>query len=151
MIVDKIKSINTEKTIILPSSKSYLNRALIVTCYQKGPTTLTNITDIFDDVKDLISSLQKLGVKITINEQKSEIEVIGTNSQFSSPKDAEINCGLGGTTTRFLIGFSLLFDFDVKITAIGKMLERPVNNLLDVISKLGKDVKYLRKTRLFAG
>ena len=151
MIVDKIKSINTEKTIILPSSKSYLNRALIVASYQKGPTTLTNITDIFDDVKDLISSLQKLGVKITINEQKSEIEVIGTNGKFSSPKDGKINCGLRGTTTRFLIGLSLLFDFDVKITAIGKMLERPVNNLLDVMSKLGKDVKYLQKTIFFAG
>ena len=45
------------------------------------------------------------------------------------------------------MGYLFLFDFDVKITAIGKMLERPVNNLFDVISKLGKDVKrviYLR-------
>ena len=151
MIVDKIKSKNTEKSIILPSSNIYLNRELIVASYQKGTATLTNITDICDDVKDLISALQKLGVKITINEQKSEIEVIGTNGKFSSPKDGKINCGLRGTTTRFLIGLSLLFDFDVKITAIGKMLERPVNNLFDVISKLGKDVKYLRKTRLFAG
>lgn len=123
MIVDKIKSKNTEKTIILPSLKSYLNLALIVVSYQKGTTTLTNITDICNDVKDLISALQKLGVKITINKQKSEIEVIGTNGKFSSPKDGKINCGLRGTTTRFLIGLSLVFDFDVKITAIGKMLE----------------------------
>ena len=101
MIVDKIKSKNTEKTIILPSSNIYLNRELIVASYQKGTTTLTNITDICDDVKDLISALQKLGVKITINEQKREIEVIGTNGKFSSSKVVEIYCGLGGTTTRF--------------------------------------------------
>ena len=145
MIIQKLKHINTDQTIILPSSKSYLNRALIVASYQYGTTTLTNITDICDDVRDLISALTKLGVKIDINEQKGEIKVIGTNGKFNVPENGEINCGLGGTTTRFLIGLSLLFDFEIKITAIGKMLERPVNNLLDVISKLGKSVKYLQK------
>ena len=145
MIIQKLKHINTEKTTILPSSKSYLNRALIVASYKSGITTLTNITDICDDVRDLINALTKLGVKITINEQKGEIVVIGTGGKFCCPENGEINCGLGGTTTRFLIGLSLLFNFDVKITAIGKMLERPVNNLLDVISKLGKNVKYLQK------
>ena len=145
MTIDKIKNINTKKTIILPSSKSYLNRTLIVASYQDGITTLTNITDICDDVRDLINALTKLGVKIEINEQKGEIVVVGTNGNFCSPENGEINCGLGGTTTRFLIGLSLLFDFDIKITAIGKMLERPVNNLLDIISKLGKNIKYLQK------
>ena len=144
-MINKIKNINTSKTIILPSSKSYLNRALIVASYQSGTTTLTNITDICDDVRDLITALTKLGVKITINEQKGEIVVIGTGGKFNVPENGEINCGFGGTTTRFLIGLSLLFNFDIKITAIGKMLERPVNNLLDVISKLGKSVKYLQK------
>ena len=110
MIIQKLKHINKEQTIILPSSKSYLNRALIVASYQNGTTTLTNITDICDDVKDLISALTKLGVKIDINEQKGEIKIIGTNGKFCCPENGEINCGLGGTTTRFLIGLSLTID-----------------------------------------
>ena len=146
-IINKLEKINKNARITLPSSKSYLNRALIVASIRNYNTKLTHITDICDDVKDLIKCLQSIGIKIEVNDGKNEIKTIkvyGKNGVFQKPKNAIINCGLGGTTARFLLGLSLLFDFEAEITANGKMLERPVNSLLDVIKSLGKNVKYLQ-------
>lgn len=147
-IVKKLKQINKNAEIILPSSKSYLNRALIVASIQDYDIELTNINDICDDVNDLMRVLREIGIKIEANDDNNgtkTIKVYGKNGYFTPPKNSIINCGLGGTTTRFLIGLSLLFDFDVEITATGKMLERPINSLVDAIQSLGKKVEYLEK------
>lgn len=146
-IIKKLEKINKNAKITLPSSKSYLNRTLIVLSIQNDNVELTNISDICDDVKDLIRCLQEIGIKIEVNDDKNNtktIKVFGKNGVFIPPNNTIINCGLGGTTTRFLLGLSLLFDFDVKITATGKMLERPINGLIDVIKLLGKNVEYLQ-------
>ena len=148
--IDKLDKIKSDIKIDLPSSKSYLNRALIVASIQNEnqKTTLTNVVNICDDVRDLISILQQLGVHISIeNNHKNgtqNIVIYGKNKKFNKPKNTIINCGLGGTTTRFVLGLSLLFDFDIEITATGKMLERPINSLINVIKLLGKNVEYLK-------
>ena len=132
--------------INIPSSKSYLNRALILASMQHGKTILTNVVEICDDVSDMIKALNKIGVKTKIKENKNgklDIIVFGYGKNFIQPKDKIINCGLGGTTTRFLIGLSALFDFDITITAKGKMLERPINELLEFLQTIGKDVVFL--------
>ena len=148
-VVNKIKTINQNTKIILPSSKSVLNRSLILSSIQNGRTLLKNVVDICDDVKDLINALRLLGVDISITDNIEDntktITVIGKGGLFNKPDSGIINCGLGGTTTRFLLGLSLLFDFDIEITATGKMLERPVDSLIDVIKNLGKEVCYLEK------
>ena len=146
--IKKLDKINTNANIFLPSSKSYLNRALITASTQNYKTELTDIIDVCTDVSDLIQILRKLGVKIEVNEDEGlgkTIKVFGNDGKFIQPEDCIINCGLGGTTTRFLLGLSLLFDFDIEITATGKMLERPVNSLIDAIKSLGKNVEYLKK------
>ena len=147
-IIKKLERINKNVEIILPSSKSYLNRALIISSIQDYNIELTNISSICDDVNDLIRCLKEIGIKIEVNDDKNNtktIKVFGKNGVFTQPNNTIINCGLGGTTTRFLLGLSLLFDFDIEITATGKMLERPVNSLIDVIKLIGKNVEYLQK------
>ena len=147
-IIKKLERINKNVEIILPSSKSYLNRTLIVSSIQNDNVELTNISEICDDVKDLIRCLKEIGIKIEVNDDKNNtktIKVFGNNGDFIKPVNGIINCGLGGTTTRFLLGLSLLFDFDIVLTATGKMLERPINSLIDAIKILGKNVEYLKK------
>ena len=141
----KIDAIKSGINIDLPSSKSYLNRALIVASCYHGKTILSNVSNICDDVKELVGVLKQLGVDIKIDKKNKKIIVIGNGGKFQKPSTDTLNCGLGGTTTRFIIGLSLLFDFDIKITANGKMLERPVKNLVDAIIKCGKKVEYLGK------
>ena len=146
--IKKLDKINTNADIFLPSSKSYLNRALITASTQNYATELTDVIDICSDVNDLIQILRQLGIKIDIEGDRcgsKTIKVFGKNGVFTQPKNKIINCGLGGTTTRFLIGLSLLFDFDIVLTATGKMLERPINSLIDAIKILGKNVEYLKK------
>ena len=141
----KIDAIKSGIKIDLPSSKSYLNRALIVASCYHGKTILSNVNNVCDDVKELVGVLKQLGVSVKIDKKNKKIIVIGNGGKFKKPIGGLLNCGLGGTTTRFLIGLSLLFDFDIKITANGKMLERPVKNLVDAIVKFGKKVEYLGK------
>ena len=44
-----------------------------------------------------------------------------------------------------MLGISSLFDFDVEITACGKMLERPVREMFEFLTKIGKKVIFLEK------
>ena len=141
----KIDAIKSGINIDLPSSKSYLNRALIVASCYHGKTILSNVNNVCDDVKELVEVLKQLGVDIKNDKKNKKIIVIRNGGKFQKPTTGILNCGLGGTTTRFIIGLSLLFDFDIKINANGKMLERPVKNLVDAIVKFGKKVEYLDK------
>ena len=143
--IKKIDKIKSNIRINLPPSKSYLNRALIVASCYYGKTAFFNINNIPDDVNDMIKILKKIGVDILIDKKNKTIIIKGNNGIFKRPFNDVLNCGLGGTTTRFLIGLSLLFDCDLQITANGKMLERPVKDLVDTIEKLGKQVEYLGK------
>lgn len=147
-VVNKIQIMNQNINIVLPSSKSVLNRSLVLASMQDGETLFTNVVDLCDDVNALIVALQQLGIDISITDGEAGtkvITVLGRRGVFNVPNGGIINCGLGGTTTRFLLGLSLLFDFDVEITATGKMLERPVDSLIDVIRTMRKEVCYLEK------
>ena len=136
------KSIN----ISIPASKSYLNRALILSSLQKT-TLLTNVGELCSDAKDMITALQKVGINIDLNEKNGckNLVINAKNGKFIAPKDGIINCGLGGTTTRFILGLSALFDFDITITAEGKMLERPVKEMFEFLQNIGKDIDFLGK------
>ena len=142
-----LKKINTDNIEInIPSSKSYLNRALILASLQKT-TLLTNVGELCSDAKDMITALRKVGINIDLNEKNccKNIVVNAKNGKFVAPKDGIINCGLGGTTTRFMLGLSALFDFDITITAEGKMLERPVKEMFEFLQNIGKDIVFLGK------
>ena len=137
--LDKIK----EKQIQIPTSKSYLNRALIISSCCNGIVKLTNIVDVCDDSALMIDVLRSIGVKIDIDLDKKEIIVHGNGGKFIRPKNGIINTGIAGTVTRFILGLSVLFDFDCEIVAEGKMLNRPIKDLVDAISDIGVKVKYL--------
>lgn len=128
------------KKIFVPTSKSYLNRALIIAACAQNKITLENIYDIGDDVKNMLTALGSLGIRI--EEFENNIVVYGNNGNFLQPKQGVINCGISGTTTRFLIALSALFDFTIDITSEGKMLERPISELVNALRQIGKMVTY---------
>lgn len=146
--IKDIEKIAKNIKINIPSSKSYLNRALILSSIQKNKVILSNVFEICNDVKDMISCLKKIGLKIEINDKidgSKDVIIYGNDGKFTKPKDGILNCGIGGTTTRFLLGLSSLFDFDVIITAEKKMLERPVGEVIDFLKQIGKKVEFLEK------
>ena len=94
----------------------------------------------------MIIALTALGVRFDYDATKDTIIVFGTNGKFIYPENGTLNCKLAGTTSRFLVSLSVLFDFDITIIGEGKLLERPIDDLINIINDLGIETKYLGKT-----
>ena len=141
MLVEKIEKINNIK-LEIPGSKSYTNRALIIASLTNGKTVLYNPL-YSDDTKYMIQSLKKLGV--IIEEKEKSIIVYGKGGKFDIRDGMELFCGIAGTTSRFLTGLLALMDKDVIINGEGKILERPIGELVDGLRQIGVEIEYLGK------
>ena len=141
MLINKIDNLNNAKIEIL-GSKSYTNRALIIASLTEGKTILNNPL-YSDDTKYMIESLEKLGVKFEKSDKK--LVVYGNGGKFQVNENIELFCGLAGTTSRFLTGLLALIKDDIIITGEGKILERPIGDLVDGLQQIGANIKYLGK------
>lgn len=126
----------------IPGSKSYTNRALIIASLANGKSILKNPL-YSDDTKYMMESLEKLGVKFEENDK--DLTVYGTGGKFNTADNMELFCGIAGTTSRFLTGLSVLFRNDVIINGEGKILERPIGELVDGLKQIGVEIEYLGK------
>lgn len=140
MLINKITKINN-KIIKIPSSKSYTNRALIIASLADGKTVLHNPL-YSDDTKYMIESLEKIGVKI--EKYNDKLIVFGTGGNFNIINNTELFCGIAGTTSRFLTGLLPLMKNNVIINGEGKILERPIGELVDGLKQIGVNVEYLK-------
>lgn len=129
-------------TVEIPGSKSYTNRALLIAALAEGESVLNNPL-YSDDTKYMIKSLEKLGVKITKEEKR--VVVHGRGGIFNNIKSTELFCGIAGTTSRFLTGLSALVGEEITITGEGKILERPIGELVDGLRQIGTHIEYLGK------
>ncbi len=144
MEIKKVNVINKElnSVIEIPGSKSYTNRALIIASLANGKSILKNPL-YSDDTKYMMESLEKLGVKFEKNEKN--LIVYGTGGKFNIIDNTELFCGIAGTTSRFLTGLSVLFKNNVIINGEGKILERPISELVDGLKQIGVKIEYLGK------
>ena len=139
MLVKKINKINNVNIEIL-GSKSYTNRALIIASLAEGKTILHNPL-YSDDTKYMMESLEKLGIKF--EKKEKDLIVYGNGGKFELKDNVELFCGIAGTTSRFLTGLLALFDKDVVITGEGKILERPIGELVEGLKQIGVKIDYL--------
>lgn len=130
-----------KKTITIPGSKSYTNRALILATLTEKKVRIKN--PLFsDDTKAMISCLSKLGIKIVTS--KNKIVVSGS---FKDIKDKKyiLNANLSGTTIRFILALCCIVP-GIKILQGEKGLnKRPIGDLVDVLRQLGAGIDYLDK------
>lgn len=139
MLVKKINKINNINIEIL-GSKSYTNRALIIASLAEGKTILHNPL-YSDDTKYMMESLERLGIKF--EKKEKDLIVYGNGGKFELKDNVELFCGIAGTTSRFLTGLLALFDKDVVITGEGKILERPIGELVEGLKQIGVKIDYL--------
>jgi 3-phosphoshikimate 1-carboxyvinyltransferase len=123
-------------------SKSYTNRALIIASLAEGESVLQNPL-YSDDTKYMMESLEKLGIRF--EKYKDKIIVQGCGGKFNNIKDAKLFCGIAGTTSRFLTGLSALVGQEVLVSGEGKILERPIGDLVDGLRQIGVKINYLEK------
>ena len=139
--VQPIQVTENLKSVAIPGSKSDTNRALVIASLAKGKSRLQGISES-DDSRLLIKALQQLGVKFhTVN--NTDLEIFGLGAEFK-PFFGELNCGIAGTTGRFLAAISALVPGNFVLTGEKKMLERPMLELLEALKQLGCQIDYLQ-------
>lgn len=139
--INKINNVNNVK-IEIPGSKSYTNRALVIASLAEGKTILHNPL-YSDDTKFMMESLEKLGVVFEKNNK--DLVVYGKGGKFDTKENLELFCGIAGTTSRFLTGLLPLMKNNIIINGEGKILERPIGELVEGLRQLGVEIEYLGK------
>jgi 3-phosphoshikimate 1-carboxyvinyltransferase len=131
-----VKKGSLQSTVKVPSSKSYANRALILSAISNQTITLTNMPKA-SDVTNLLRCLRGIGLDIVIDADR----VITRNSfPACETHGKELDVGEGGTTARFLAGL-LLLGKQTYILKLGTRLkDRPWNEFIELATSLGAEV-----------
>ncbi|HEX8965817.1 MAG TPA: 3-phosphoshikimate 1-carboxyvinyltransferase [Patescibacteria group bacterium] len=125
-------------TVTIPGSKSFTNRALILSALSKDTVVIKN--PLFsDDTVALLSCLEKLGVKI--KQEKGQITVIG-NVFENKQKEVILDADLSGTTMRFLLAVCCIIPGIKTITGKQRLIERPIKDLADALKDLDAKINF---------
>ncbi|MCM0158302.1 3-phosphoshikimate 1-carboxyvinyltransferase [Candidatus Nardonella dryophthoridicola] len=141
LIINPINKING--IINLPGSKSISNRALLISALINKEIKLYNILNC-DDVKYMILSLIKIGIKI----EKNNNEYIIKNSYFDinlNNNIIKLFVGNSGTTMRFLTSMLSIKKCNIILDGDERMRKRPINDLVDSLREGGAIIKYLNE------
>jgi 3-phosphoshikimate 1-carboxyvinyltransferase len=125
--------------IQIPPSKSLCHRAIICAALANGESIIENI--IFsDDIIATIEAMKKLGAEID-KVGENQVSVKGGFPQF---KPGEIiDCKESGSTLRFLIPISLLYNEKISFTGRGKLVGRPLDTYYRIFKEQG--IRYTNK------
>ncbi|MBB1270899.1 3-phosphoshikimate 1-carboxyvinyltransferase [Shewanella sp. SR44-3] len=129
--------------INIPGSKSISNRALLLATLAKGTTTLTNLLDS-DDIRYMLGSLEQLGVKFELSDDKTRCTVQGMGGAVSASTAQTLFLGNAGTAMRPLCAALTLGQGEFTLTGEPRMEERPIGDLVDALRQLGASVTYLK-------
>ena len=124
----------------IPPSKSMAHRAIICAALSDGLCIIENI-DYSDDIIATIDAMNSLGAKIV--KHKDYIEVIGAYGSDEKAKETRIiDCNESGSTLRFLVPISLLFEGRSKFIGRGNLGKRPLTTYYNIFEKQGIEYSY---------
>lgn len=133
-VVNVIKELNyreVEGSVSIPSSKSFAHRALIALSLSKGKGTVYNV-DLSADIMATLKCLEDLGVDFFIKEK----DVIIDATCFGQRRDRVLKPEESGSTLRFFIPITLLFDEVYEIRGSTSLLQRPLTVYEDMFRDL---------------
>jgi 3-phosphoshikimate 1-carboxyvinyltransferase len=107
---------NLHHEVVLPSSKSISNRALIIQALTNSPFLIENISDAEDT--QLLETILK-------------------------EKPTEIYTGDGGTTFRFLLAYLCTLHRSFVLSGSAQFNRRPIKPLVDALRQLGAEIHYM--------
>ena len=129
----------------VPSSKSQLHRLLILAAFGTRTVRIER-TGFSDDVSATAACLNALGAHVTETEEGFSVEPF--------PRDAEgrlirtetgswtlLSCAESGATLRFMIPLAGLFGRSVALERNGRLAERPIEPLADVLRAHGMEIR----------
>jgi 3-phosphoshikimate 1-carboxyvinyltransferase len=125
------KPVRTSVTV--PGSKSYTHRILIAAALSDGECTVHGALKS-EDTLLTAGALGRLGVRI---EDRGEALRIHGNAGRLDACDAPIDLGNSGTSMRFLTALTALGSGTYTLTGTPRMQQRPIQDLLDGLTRLG--------------
>ena len=130
MIV-KVSKSRISGSVVIPSSKSEMHRALI--CAALGDSAKTILGDLSgDDVLVTKRCLEALGSNITIKDNTIIVTPINRNI-----KEVSMNAESSGSTLRFMLCICAMLGITVNMDGSARLRERPLDDLIDTLSKNG--------------
>jgi 3-phosphoshikimate 1-carboxyvinyltransferase len=129
-----------DATVRVPGSKSVTNRALIVAALAEGASTIFN--PLFsDDSYWLMDALVRLGFPVYAGRPEAEVRIEGRGGGIPN-SGIEVYVGNAGTAARFLPPFLALGEGEYRLDGTPRMRERPVEDLVEALRRLGAGVRY---------
>lgn len=126
--------------VLVPGSKSFSNRALIIAAMAEGTTKLTGLLRS-DDTYWCADALRRLGAGVDFVDSTADIVGIGRHR----PKSGPLHVGSAGTMARFLPTFLAAGSAgEWPVTASKQMSKRPVGPLFDAMRLGGAEVNSLQ-------
>ncbi len=134
----KIHPSKLQGNIKVPPSKSMAHRAIICAALSNGCSRVNNI-DYSDDIIATIDGMIALGAKIEKGEDYVIVHGLYSNKGFID-KHRVIDCNESGSTLRFLVPISLLFEGESNFIGKGNLGKRPLTTYYNIFDK--QDIEY---------
>lgn len=131
----KVNNSKLKGVVQVPPSKSMAHRAIICAALSSGVSTIENI-DYSDDIKATIDGMISLGASIEKDDDR--LIITGAFNKDARRKAVRtIDCNESGSTLRFLVPVSLLFDGMTKFVGRGNLGKRPLDTYYDIFKAQG--------------
>ncbi len=118
----------------MPPSKSYANRALVLGALAERPFTISNLP-LASDVTNLLACLEVIGLEM--ERRDGGVRFVNSFPACEKKKNVRLNVGEGGTTARFLATMLLLGKSSYELILGERLKERPWEEFIDIVNKLG--------------
>ncbi|MBA5723768.1 3-phosphoshikimate 1-carboxyvinyltransferase [Candidatus Liberibacter sp.] len=140
--VRALRSSDIQGAICVPGDKSISHRAVILGGIASGETRIRGLLES-DDIVNTIHSMNSLGAKIEKKGREWIVKGVG-NGCFLAPK-APLYFGNSGTGCRLVMGIVGVYDFQTLFKGDSSLSRRPMERILNPLSKMGVQVKSFGK------
>ena len=123
----------TNASVTVPGSKSLTHRMFIAAALSDGPCTVENALDS-EDTRLTLHALGRMG--IASQRSGGTVAVSGTGGAFS-PCSEPIDLGNSGTSMRLMTAVAALGPGPYTLTGTARMRQRPIQDLLDALNRMG--------------
>src|SRR5262245_38635230 len=133
-------------SVSVPGSKSITNRALVLAALADAPEGCRLSGALrSEDTEVMIESLRRLGFRVSADWSASEVFLISPRENFRPSRfparQAELFVANSGTSMRFLTALVSLGHGRFRLDGIARMRERPIEDLLTALRRLGVNAR----------
>ncbi|MBX3027466.1 3-phosphoshikimate 1-carboxyvinyltransferase [bacterium] len=124
-----------DAVVRVPGSKSISNRVALLAALADGRSVLDGVL-FSDDTRYMAAALRALGIAVEADEAAARLTIEGRGGTWPRAA-AELFVGNAGTAMRFLVAALCLGHGRYRIDGTPRMRERPIQDLVDALGRLG--------------